>query len=92
MVKHWVEKKVRRHLVRAREGKGHGWTRWSSEWLYERLGLFNDYRLYRWSGTKAVPARYVTQPLILSKQERPVREICTLGATRRGLETNLRFG
>ena len=60
MVKHWVEKKVRRHLVRAREGKGHGWTRWSSEWLYERLGLFNDYRLYRWSGTKAVPAKYVT--------------------------------
>src|SRR5246500_1280418 len=60
MVKRWVEKKVRRHLVRAREGKGHGWTRWSSEWLYERLGLFNDYRLYRWSGTKAVPARYVT--------------------------------
>src|SRR5947209_7912229 len=60
MVKHWVEKKVRRHLVRAREGKGHGWTRWSSEWLYERLGLFNEYRLYRWTGTKAVPARYVT--------------------------------
>jgi RNA-directed DNA polymerase len=60
MIKHWVEKKVRRHLVRAREGKGHGWTRWSSEWLYERLGLFNDYRLYRWSGTKAVAARYVT--------------------------------
>lgn len=60
MVKHWVEKKVRRQLVRAREGKGHGWTRWSKEWLYERLGLFNDYRLYRWSGTKAVPARYVT--------------------------------
>jgi RNA-directed DNA polymerase len=60
MVKRWVEKKVRRHLVRAREGKGHGWTRWSSEWLHERLGLFNDYRLYRWSGTKAVPARYVT--------------------------------
>src|SRR4051794_12943058 len=60
MVKRWVEKKVRRHLVRARKGKGHGWTRWSSEWLYERLGLFNEYRLYRWSGTKAVPARYVT--------------------------------
>jgi RNA-directed DNA polymerase len=33
MVKHWVEKKMRRHLVRAREGKGYGWTRWSSEWL-----------------------------------------------------------
>ena len=60
MVKHWVEKKVRRHLVRAREGKGYGWWRWTSEWLYERLGLFNNYGLYRWSGTKAVPARYVT--------------------------------
>ena len=60
MVKRWVEKKVRRHLVRAREGKGHGWTRWSSEWLYDGLGLFNNYRLYRWSGTKAVPAKYVT--------------------------------
>jgi RNA-directed DNA polymerase len=60
MVKHWVEKKVRRHLVRAREGKGHGWTRWSSDWLYDRLGLFNDYRLYRWSGTKVVPVRCVT--------------------------------
>jgi RNA-directed DNA polymerase len=60
MVRHWVEKKVRRHLVRAREGKGYGWTRWSSEWLYEGLGLFNNYRLYRWSGTKAVPAKYVT--------------------------------
>jgi RNA-directed DNA polymerase len=60
MVKHWVEKKVRRHLVRAREGKGHGWTRWSSDWLYDRLGLFNDYRLYRWSGTKVVPVRCAT--------------------------------
>jgi RNA-directed DNA polymerase len=37
MIKHWVEKKVRRHLVRAREGKGHGWVRWSSNWLYERF-------------------------------------------------------
>ena len=26
-VQNWVEKKVRRHLLRAREGKGYGWTR-----------------------------------------------------------------
>ena len=57
VVKRWVEKKVRQHLMRARGRKGFGWTRWSSEWLYDRLGLFNNYRLVRWSVAKAVPAR-----------------------------------
>jgi RNA-directed DNA polymerase len=57
MVKRWVEKKVRQHLMRARGRKGFGWKRWSSEWLYERLGLFNDYRLVRWSAAKAAPVR-----------------------------------
>jgi RNA-directed DNA polymerase len=56
-VKQWVEKKVRQHLMRARGRKGFGWTRWSSEWLYDRLSLFNNYRLIRWSGAKAAPAR-----------------------------------
>ena len=60
MVKRWVEKKVRQHLMRARGRKGFGWKRWSSEWLYERLGLFNDYRLVRRSLAKATPARYAT--------------------------------
>lgn len=55
MIKRWVEKKVRQHLMRARGRKGFGWKRWSSEWLYERLGLFNDYRLVRWSVAKAAP-------------------------------------
>ena len=57
VVKRWVEEKVRRHLMRARGRKGYGWTRWSSEWLYDRLGLFNNYQLRRWSGAKVVPAR-----------------------------------
>jgi RNA-directed DNA polymerase len=56
-VKQWVEKKVRQHLMRARGRKGFGWTRWSSEWLYDRLGLFNNYRLIRWSDAKVAPAR-----------------------------------
>jgi len=43
-----VEKKVRQHLMRARGRKGFGWKRWSGEWLYDRLGLFNDYQLRRW--------------------------------------------
>ena len=47
MVKDWVEKKVRRHLMRARKRKGFGWKRWSSEWLYGTLELFNAYRVLR---------------------------------------------
>ena len=46
-VKLWVEKKIRRHLMRAREHKGFGWKRWSTQWLYNTLGLFNDYRVVR---------------------------------------------
>ena len=57
MVKRGVEKKVRQHLMRARGRKGFGWKRWSSEWLYERLGLFNEYPLRRWPGAKVAPAR-----------------------------------
>ena len=46
-IKDWVEKKVRRHLLRARKRKGFGWTRWSRQWLYETLRLFNGYRVRR---------------------------------------------
>ena len=57
MVKQWVERKVRRHLMRARGRQGFGWKRWSSSWFYERLGLFNDYKLRRWTSAKAAPAQ-----------------------------------
>ena len=43
----WVEKKVRRHLMRARQRKGFGWKRWSRQWLYDTLKLFNGYRVKR---------------------------------------------
>jgi RNA-directed DNA polymerase len=46
-VKDWVERKIRRHLMRARLRPGFGWNRWSRTWLYERLGLFHEYRLRR---------------------------------------------
>ena len=56
MVKDWVEKKVRRHLMRARKRRGFGWKRWSSEWLYGILGLFNEYRVLRMApGAKVFP-------------------------------------
>jgi RNA-directed DNA polymerase len=52
-VKDWVEKKVRRHLRRARGLRGFGWDRWSRRWLYDHLGLFNGYRVSR--PPKALP-------------------------------------
>jgi RNA-directed DNA polymerase len=44
-IKQWVEKKIRRHLMRARGRKGFGWQRWSRKWLYDKLGIFNGYRV-----------------------------------------------
>ena len=44
-IKDWVEKKIRRHLMRARKRHGFGWNRWSRAWLYNTLGLYNDYRV-----------------------------------------------
>jgi RNA-directed DNA polymerase len=56
-VRYWVEKKMRRHLMRARTRRGFGWKRWSSRWLYQVLGLYRDYRVqYYRPLTKALPA------------------------------------
>jgi RNA-directed DNA polymerase len=44
-VRDWVEKKIRRHLERARERRGYAWKRCHRERLYGTLGLFADYRV-----------------------------------------------
>lgn len=45
-VKQWVEMKIRCNLMRARKArKGFGWKRWSRGWIYEKLGLYKDYRI-----------------------------------------------
>jgi RNA-directed DNA polymerase len=55
-VRLWVEKRIRRHLMRARNRTGYGWKRWSSDWLNKNLGLFTAYRRKPFSpGAKAVP-------------------------------------
>jgi len=54
-VKDWAEKKIRRHMLRARKQPGFGWTRWSRDWLYDTLGLFNGYRAVRLT-PKVAPA------------------------------------
>src|SRR5712675_2083828 len=57
-VKDWVEKKIRRHMARARarNRKGFGWKRWNTQWLYESLRLYNGYKV-RWLMPKVAPAR-----------------------------------
>ncbi len=50
-VRTWVAKRVRRHMMRARNRRGFGWKRWSTAWLYATLGLYGDYRV-----------RYVARP------------------------------
>jgi RNA-directed DNA polymerase len=54
-IKDWVEKKIRRHRGRSQNRKGFGWKRWSRQWLYESLRLFNGYRVRR-PASKVVPA------------------------------------
>jgi RNA-directed DNA polymerase len=56
-VKNWVEKKIRRHLMRARKRKGFGWMRWSSQWIYGVLGLFTGYRTHYGLLTTVAPVR-----------------------------------
>jgi len=53
-IKDWVEKKIRRHLMKARKRQGFGWTRWSRRWLYDTLKLFNNYKV-RWLQPKVAP-------------------------------------
>jgi RNA-directed DNA polymerase len=57
-IKDGVAKKVRRHLMRARNRKGFGWQRWSRRWLYGTLRLFHHSRVSR-PQPKALPAREV---------------------------------
>jgi len=44
-VRDWVERKVRRHLMRNTKRRGLGWRRWRRAWLYDTLGLFDGYQV-----------------------------------------------
>jgi RNA-directed DNA polymerase len=54
-IQNWVEQKIRRHLSRARQRRGFGWKRWSRRWLYDTLGVFQDYRV-RYQPRTVAPA------------------------------------
>jgi hypothetical protein len=57
-IKDWVEKKVRRHMMRSRKRKGFGWKRWSRQWMHagkKRTGIG--------SGQRVTPKSYGIRPL-----------------------------
>jgi RNA-directed DNA polymerase len=54
-VRHFIEKKVRRFVMRRKGLKGFGWKRWSREEIYEKWGLYNDYQI-RYLHPKAAPS------------------------------------
>ena len=55
-VRDWLERKVRRHLMRARGRSGFGWKRWSRRWIYDALGLHSDWSLRRFNPPESRPS------------------------------------
>jgi len=55
-VKNDIEKKVRKFVMKRQKRKGYGWKRWSRKDIYERWGLYNDYRV-RYYSPKAASVR-----------------------------------
>jgi RNA-directed DNA polymerase len=55
-VKYFIEKKVRRFVMKRKGRKGFGWKWWSKEEIYGKWGLYQDYRI-RYLYLKAAPSR-----------------------------------
>jgi RNA-directed DNA polymerase len=53
-IKMWVDKKIRRHLMRAKKKRGFGWKRWSKKEIVKITGVYYDYRI-RYLRQKALP-------------------------------------
>jgi RNA-directed DNA polymerase len=51
-----VEKKVRKFVMKRKKLKGFGWKRWSREEIYQKWGLYNDYKI-RYVHPKAAPSQ-----------------------------------
>ncbi len=54
-IKYYIEKKVRKFVMKRKKLKGFGWKRWSREDIYKKWGLYNDYRI-RYIYSKAAQA------------------------------------
>jgi RNA-directed DNA polymerase len=55
-VRNDVEKKVRKFVMKRKKLKGFGWKRWSKEDIYQKWGLYYDYRI-EYIRPKAASAR-----------------------------------
>ena len=55
-VRDYIERKVRKFVMRRKKLKGFGWKKWSREDIYEKWGLYNDYQI-RYILPKATPSR-----------------------------------
>ncbi|MFZ3138825.1 MAG: group II intron reverse transcriptase/maturase [Thermodesulfovibrionales bacterium] len=55
-VRDYIERKVRKFVMRRKKLKGFGWKKWSREDIYEKWGLYNDYRI-QYIHPKATPIR-----------------------------------
>lgn len=55
-VREYIEKKVRKFVMKRKKLKGFGWKRWSREDVYRKWGLFNDYRI-QYIHPKAAPVQ-----------------------------------
>ena len=92
-VKDWVEKKIRRHLMRARKRKGLGWQRWSRRWLYDELGLYNQYRVRRAEAESESQSSSIGHITLGAKQAgKPSAGNPHAGFDVAGIGTGLRFG
>jgi len=56
VVRYEIERKVRKFVMKRQKRRGFGWKRWSREEIYQKWGLYRDYRI-QYLYTKAAPAR-----------------------------------
>lgn len=61
-VRQWVERKIRRQMMQARQRKGFGWKRWDSRYVYRGLGLYADYRIRYLPRQAALPVHRSHNP------------------------------
>ena len=56
VVRYEIERKVRKFVSKRQKRRGFGWKRWSREEIYQKWGLYRDYRI-QYLYPKAAPAR-----------------------------------
>jgi RNA-directed DNA polymerase len=56
VVRYEIERKVRKFVSTRQKRRGFGWRRWSREEIYQKWGLYQDYRI-QYLYPKAAPAR-----------------------------------